>query len=222
VTEEANVSQLYVVVEAGPTASDRLQAALDAAEVASVLITAAPGAALDAASAVPLIAIARKAGAAALIADDADLARAVKADGVHLVLRSSPEPLVAYQAARRIVGQGAVVGVDAGTSRDDAMTLAEAGADYVAFSAPAHMQDRDEARAERDVLTQWWAEIFQVPCVAFDVETAEEARALAEVRADFVAVRLPTGRPAASARDLVEAIAGALAAREVAVSGSSP
>lgn len=213
-SEEAHISQLYVVVEAGPAAADRLAAALAAAEIASVLIVPAAGATLDAGSIKPLVELARRAGAATLIADDAHLARAVKADGVHLALAMSVDPLEAFYTARRTAGETGVVGVDAGFSRDDAMTLAEAGADYVAFAAPAHLPDREEAREQRDVLAQWWAEIFQIPCVAFDVETADEARALAEARVDFLAIRLPAQQPAAATRDLIVEIAGALAATD--------
>ena len=49
-------------------------------------------------------------------------------------------------SARSILGPGGIVGVDPGISRHDAMTLAEAGADYIAFGAPIHLKDRDKAR----------------------------------------------------------------------------
>jgi thiamine-phosphate pyrophosphorylase len=96
------------------------------------------------------------------------------------------------------------------------MTLAEAGADYVAFGAPAQLKDRDKARLRRNELAAWWAEIFQVPCVALDVETAQEAEALAGAGVDFVGLSLPAGQSAAAARDLVAAIAAAVGLRETA------
>ncbi len=206
--------ELYVAIEAGEAAPERLAAAFTAADLASVLIVAPAGRTLDAAAARPLVEITQRGGAAALVAADARLARSLGADGVHL---SSTADLVdAYQAARAILGPSGVIGVDPGISRHDAMTLAEAGADYVAFGAPAHLNDRDKARARRDDLIAWWGEIFQVPCVAFDVETALEAEALAVAGADFVALTLPAGQPAAAARDLVAAVAAAIRERETA------
>ena len=206
--------QLYVVIEAGDAAPERLAAAFGAADLASVLIVPPTGRPLDAAAARPLIEVAQRRGAAALVATDARLARSLGADGVHL--GSPADPGDAYQAARAILGPSGVIGVDPGISRHDAMTLAEAGADYIAFGAPAHLKDRDKARTRRDELVAWWAEIFQVPCVAFDVETAQEADALAAAGVDFVAVTLPAGQSAAAARDLVAAIAAAIGARETA------
>ena len=200
--------QLYVVIEAGQSAPEHLAAALAAAEIASVLIVPAAERALDPATAGPLVELAQRRGAAALIAGDARLARTLKADGVHLAAMDDLEQ--AYHEAREVLGNGRVIGVDPGISRHDAMTFAEAGADYIAFGAPAHLKDRDRGRVRRDELITWWAEIFQVSCVAFNVETAEEAGALAERGADFVAVMLPSGQPVATGRDLVTDIAAAI------------
>jgi thiamine-phosphate pyrophosphorylase len=91
------------------------------------------------------------------------------------------------------------------------MTLAEAGVDYIAFGAPSHLRDRDKARARRDGLVEWWSEIFQVPGVAFDVETAEEAEALARLGVDFVAVRLESIGSPDQTRGIMEEIAAAIA-----------
>lgn len=207
-TDQPTSCQLYAVIEAGLGAPERLCAALEAADLAAVLIEPAAGQELDAAVSRPLVAIAKKAGVAALILGDAQLARALGADGVHLGTLKDLQ--VAYRAAREQLGSGTVVGVDAGISRHAAMLLAEAGADYVGFGAPAHLKDREKARARRGELISWWAEIFQVPCVAFDVDNAAEAGALAARGADFVAVTLTSALSPAATRDMVRDIAAAV------------
>lgn len=204
---DAGTCQIYAVIEAGESAPERLAAVLGP-QIASVLVTPAAGRALDAAAARPLVEAAQKAGIAALIELDVDLARALRADGVHL--RVAKDLAAAYDEARSRLGQRAIVGADPGISRHDAMIAAEAGADYIAFGAPAHLNDRDKARGRRDELIAWWAEIFQVPCVAFDVESPREAEALATAGADFLAVRLAAGTTPASARDLMAEIAAAI------------
>jgi thiamine-phosphate pyrophosphorylase len=201
---------LYVVVEAGAGAEERLAAVLAAAEPAAVLVVPASGEVLDVAQAKPLAAQARRAGITALVLADAKLARAAGADGVHLAAHDDPEP--ACRAAREALGKDGVVGTDAGISRHAAMQLAEAGADYVGFGAPRHLTDRDKARLRRAELIEWWAPIFEVPCVAFDVESGGEATDLAAAGADFVAVTLPAGMSVDAARDLVCEVAGGIGA----------
>jgi thiamine-phosphate pyrophosphorylase len=208
VAQAETATQLYAVVEAGEAALDRFTAALSAAEFASMLIVAPAGGALDAAAAHPLVEAAQGKDVAALISDDAQLARTLRADGVHL----SPTKNLsdAYAEARGILGRVGIVGVDPGISRHDAMTLVEDGADYLAFGAPSHLNDRAKARIRRDELIAWWGEIFEAPCVAFDVETPEEAEALSRAGADFIAIRLPVGTTPAATRELVADIAAAL------------
>jgi thiamine-phosphate pyrophosphorylase len=213
VTDAEPTCRLYAVIEAGTGAPERLSAALEAADLASVLIVPAGQARLEADAVRPLIELAQRAGVAALVAADASLARMVGADGIHL--GPTPDIEAAYESARRILGPRAIVGVDPGLSRHDAMTLAEAGADYMAFGAPGYLKDRDKARARRDELVAWWGEIFQVPCVAFDVEAPEEAARLMQAAADFIAVRLGAGSPDAEATRLA-AIADALRLSEAA------
>lgn len=196
--------QLIVMVQAGAGASERLAAALEAAHVASIIIEAA-----DAEGAKPLIATAQKAGAAALLAGDPKLARTLKADGVHLPAESTS---VDYEEARSILGQRFIIGADAGRSRDTAMRFGEAGAEYIGFGIPEFVGDTEAARARQLELIGWWAEIFEVPCVAFDVETASDAEALARAGADFVAVRLAPAMPPGDVRTMLRDVMAALQA----------
>ncbi len=183
--------ELYLVLETGATAADRLRAALQTTAVATLLLVPPPGGSLEPGATKALIELAQAADVAVLIADDARLARTLRADGVHL---THTDTLAAdYEDAREILGARAIVGAHAGKSRHDAMELAEAGADYIAFGAPAFAQDRAAAEARRQELIAWWAEIFEIPCVAFDVATAAEAGDLAAVGVDFLAVPLPAG-----------------------------
>lgn len=199
---------LYAVVEAGQGATERLAAALAAGDVAVALVVPGAGATLDAGSAKPLVDMAQRANTAVLLADNWDLARSLRADGVHLI--SSPDLAASYAQARQALGASGIVGADAGISRHEAMRLAEAGADYIAFAAPARLKERDKARMRRNELVAWWGEIFEVPCVAFDVESADEAEALCRAGADFVAVTLAAAQPPDAARDLVAAVASLL------------
>ncbi len=182
-------ARLYVVVAAGivPAAAGTL---LASAPIAALLI-AADGSSLDAGRAKPLVDLAQARGIAALIEADAALARTLRADGVHLPW--SKDIVARYGEAREILGGRFIVGADAGRLRDDAMTLGEAGADYVGFGIPAHVEDRQSARARQLELVAWWAEIFEPPCVAFDVDTVEDGARLARRGADFVALKAPAG-----------------------------
>jgi thiamine-phosphate pyrophosphorylase len=122
-------------------------------------------------------------GIACLIDKDVELAARVEADGVHI--DADPKN---YAEARQILGAEANIGVGCGFSRHDAMHFAELGADYVAFG-PADVSDMStidaiDARADR---VGWWSELFVVPCVAWNVESQQDAAKLAVLGADFVA-----------------------------------
>jgi thiamine-phosphate pyrophosphorylase len=125
----------------------------------------------------------QRSGLACLVANDASLAARLGADGVHI----DGDPVV-YAEARRRLGADASIGAGCGLSRHDAMHLAELGADYVAFGPEGEgASDAIDRRAE---LIAWWSEIFVVPCVAWNVESPEEAARCAATGADFVAPSL--------------------------------
>jgi thiamine-phosphate pyrophosphorylase len=127
-----------------------------------------------------LVDLVQSRGLACLVENDIALAEHLGADGVHLA--ADPE---AYSDARARLGESANIGVDCGLSRHHAMLFAESGADYVAFSAPpgTGINGIDQC-AE---LISWWAELFVVPCVAWNVESARDAARFAALGADFIA-----------------------------------
>lgn len=204
--------ELYAVLEIGPgsaaAASTALEAVLAAAPVASVLLRPKAGSLFDASLVKALVTLAQKRGVAVLIADDANLARMLKADGLHLSW--TKEITKAYRDARETLGDRAMIGADAGRSRDDAMQLGEDGADYIAFGIPPHVEDRATAEDRQLDLIAWWSEIFEMPCVAFDVASADHARKLAGDGADFIAASVTTEQSA-------DAIKQALSAFDVAI-----
>jgi thiamine-phosphate pyrophosphorylase len=137
-----------------------------------------------------------------VIEDDVALAHRIGADGVHI----SADPSQ-YRHARDLLGNGAIVGVDCRLVRHDAMVLADMGADYIAFGTSA--ASGTGGRDRRDELVAWWAGTFEVPCVAMDAESAEEAETLAQAGADFIALTETIWQAGDAAR-LVGAVGAAL------------
>ncbi|WBT39863.1 MULTISPECIES: thiamine phosphate synthase [Hyphomicrobium] len=163
-----------------------LAAAIDATGAVTLVLTPKDAGAIDPSAARALVEMAQKKKVAALVADDIGLAQNIGADGVHLSAR--PDIEEAYDNARSKLGPDFIVGADAGASRHDAMTLGEAGADYVAFGTARGDADPEETQLD---LVAWWADIFVVPVVAYGIETAGEIPDLVHARADFIAVSVP-------------------------------
>jgi thiamine-phosphate pyrophosphorylase len=174
--------RLYLRLSARPSADveSAFTQVIAGADVACVLLGHSE-ASLDISWARQILRLAHEREIAVLVEDDAQLAQDLGADGVHITTNAD-----AYSHARTFLGNAAIVGVDCGINRHDAMTFAELGADYVAFgSRPENTEFAKEQRAE---LIAWWAEIFVVPCVALDIEDAAEANRLASLGADFIAL----------------------------------
>ncbi|HVQ10986.1 MAG TPA: thiamine phosphate synthase [Methyloceanibacter sp.] len=180
--ETAPPCRLYLIVPASPYAAIErsLAEALAAADVACVLLSAGDGEP-DPALEARLRELTQARDVAFLIENDAARAERIGADGVHI-----PADAALYGQTREHLGQRAIIGVGCNESRHEAMLLAELGADYVAFGSTPALGDR--GREERAGLIAWWPEIFVVPCVAWNVETQEEAAGLAGLGVDFVAL----------------------------------
>jgi thiamine-phosphate pyrophosphorylase len=127
--------------------------------------------------------IAQARDVAFLMNDFPELAAELGCDGVHVGQEDTP-----YEAARRIVGANAIVGVTCHDSRHLAMEAAEAGADYVAFGAFFPTGTKTPKTRARPDLIAWWAEMMEVPCVAIGGITVENCAVLVEAGADFLAV----------------------------------
>ena len=173
--------RLYFQFPAQPSAKleAQLAQAIATTDAACVLLCG-DGAPSDEDHAGRLIDLVQASGLACLIEHDAGLAERLGADGLHIGAESE-----AYIAARKLLGESANIGALCGLGRHDAMQLAELGADYVAFG-PKSESIIDAIDQYADLIA-WWSEIFVVPCVAWNVETAEQAAKFAALGADFVA-----------------------------------
>lgn len=105
-------------------------------------------------------------------------------DGVHLAAARTP-----IREVRKALGRERIVGALAGASRHRGMTLAEAGADYVAFGPVAATGALGDSDRASDDLFAWWSEMIETPCVAEGGVTPDDARRLGQT-ADFIVPEL--------------------------------
>ncbi|HXS07149.1 MAG TPA: thiamine phosphate synthase [Rhizomicrobium sp.] len=127
--------------------------------------------------------IVQAAGTAFILNDRPDLATELGCDGVHVGQEDA-----SYADARRLMGPDRIVGVTCHDSRHLAMEAAEAGADYVAFGAFFPTKTKEPKTQADPELLRAWSETTVVPCVAIGGITVQNAPALIEAGADFLAV----------------------------------
>jgi thiamine-phosphate pyrophosphorylase len=160
---------------------DALPRALAAADVAAVLLRLADADERSLTSCAKALApIAQRRDAALLIEGRSELVGRAGADGAHLV------GIEEFNAAVSNLKPGRIAGCGGLHSRHDAMVVAEAGADYVMFGEPDENGRRPSFAAIRERV-EWWAEVFEVPCVAY-AGSPDEVEPLASAGADFVAL----------------------------------
>ena len=166
------------VADTATLAAD-LPVLLAVADIAAVLIRLAPSDDRTLIGRVKALApIVQKAGAALLVDGHFELVARASADGANLSGVAQMEEAMPTLKPDRIVGVGAL------HTRHDAMVAGEAGADYVLFGEPGPDGERPSTDAIAERL-QWWAELFEPPCVGF-AATLEEVGLFATTGAEFI------------------------------------
>lgn len=163
-------SQLEAALSAGPVAAFQFRVKdIDQHEAARL--------------AVPLQEICARHDVAFIVNDSISLAKRIKADGVHLG-QEDGDPA----EAREELGSDAQIGVSCHNSRHLAMEAAEGGADYVAFGAYFPTTTK-KVKHQADLETlEMWSQFTEVPCVAIGGITPDNAKAVIDAGADFIAV----------------------------------
>ena len=136
-------------------------------------------------------------GVAFIVNDDARLAHALHADGVHLGEHDGGIP-----EARTLLGDAAIIGISCYDDLQRARDAAAAGADYIAFGAFFPSPTKPNARRASPALLRDSADLG-IPRVAIGGITPDNARQLAAAGADLVAVIsgvFDARHPAAAAR----------------------
>jgi thiamine-phosphate pyrophosphorylase len=164
-----------------PAAVAGLADAMSGADVAAVLLRLVDADERSLINLVKKIApVVQDRDAALLLAGREDIVARSGADGAHLGNVDALRDAVPRLKPKNIAGVGGL------HTRHDAMAAGEAGADYVMFGDPDEAGNRPSFDAIIDRVG-WWAEVFEVPCVAYAARL-DEIDALAAAGADFVAV----------------------------------
>jgi thiamine-phosphate pyrophosphorylase len=169
------------VIEDAATFAGVLRDAVAAADIAAVLLRLKTAGERDLINRIKLLAPFVQSRDTALVLDGhPEVAARAGADGAHLI------GLAAFSAAVESLKPAKIAGCGGITSRDDAMVAGEQGADYVMFGDAT----ADRRRAPLPAIVErieWWAQLFEVPCVGF-ASNPSEIGPLCAAGADFVAV----------------------------------
>jgi thiamine-phosphate pyrophosphorylase len=175
-----------------PDFEPQLAAALQGGDVACLLLDCDGSLAKSSKDALGrLIAFAQQQGVAVLL-PEAELAARSGADGAHITVESragdedDDDRSQALMAALKRLKPDGIVGAGRLRTRHDAMSAAELDVEYVMFGEPGADGGRPPHAAIRERV-EWWAEVFNLPCVAYADDSAQAAE-LARAGADFVAM----------------------------------
>jgi thiamine-phosphate pyrophosphorylase len=158
-----------------------LERALGSGDVAAVLLRLAQGGERSLIERVKIVGAAVQSRDIALVVDGhPEIVARAGADGSHLT------GITAFAAALAALKPDRIAGAGGLRSRHDAMLAAETGADYVMFGEPGRDGRRPAFEETQERLT-WWAELFEIPCVAY-AASKDEFAPLAHTGADFLAL----------------------------------
>jgi thiamine-phosphate pyrophosphorylase len=175
--------RLYLVtpeIDDAQSFARELAAALGAADIAAVLLRLKKADERALINRVKILApVVQKLDTALVLEGLPDIVARGGADGAHLTGLAAFEDAIGSLKPERIAGCGGL------QTRHDAMVAGEHGADYVLFGEP----DADGHRPTFTAIIErieWWAEVFEIPCVGY-AANREEIAPLVAAGADFVA-----------------------------------
>ena len=162
--DDTPTPQIYLVTPAEfdlSGFSDRLAAVLDAEPVACLRLSmASRDESRIARAADALREVCHARDVAIVIETHQLLVERLGLDGVHLT-----DGARSVRAARKALGDEAIVGAYCGITRHEGMSAGEAGADYVSFGPVGAGTLGDGRSVEREVF-EWWSEVIELPVVA--------------------------------------------------------
>ncbi len=160
-----------------------LAEALVGGDVASVILFSAGAAEREFQSfcekCVPAI---QAAGAAALIADNSQIAGRTKADGVH-----AGGSIAEVKDAVNALSPRFIVGAGTKPTRDDALDKGELRPDYV-FFGKLDGDTHPQAHPKNVEMGEWWASMIELPCIVMGGYLAESVTEIAKSGAEFAAM----------------------------------
>lgn len=176
-TDALEMPQIYLITPGDADMAafpDQLAACLDTVEVACVRLRLATS---------DVDRLSRAADACRAVTDARDVALVIEShvvlaqrlglDGVHLL-----DGARSVAAARKELGDDAIVGAFCGDQRHDGMSAGERGADYVCFG-PVGDAGLGDGRVASTELFDWWSQMIEVPVVAEGALTEASIQALA-------------------------------------------
>ncbi len=187
-SKQAEAPRLYLLTPRLADVGDfapKLEAAMDTGDIACVLLRLATNDEGDAKKLIKALASMVQQRDCALLIDKPDIVARAGADGAHLrgtgpTLETAIEDAVESLRPDRIVGVGGV------KTRHDAMVAGEQDIDYLMFGDPEPDGYTPPIEDTADWV-DWWAQIFNVPCVGYAPRLADVGT-LAAAGADFIAV----------------------------------